>query len=55
MTNEQNNETVTISRKEYDELVDRDNMLTALENGGVDNWTWYSESLEEYWAEKNKE
>lgn len=22
---------------------------SCLESGGVDNWSWYSESLQEYW------
>ena len=26
-------------------LNERDDILTALESGGVDNWTWYEESL----------
>lgn len=34
-----------ISISEYDELVKRDERLTALERGGVDNWEWYEESL----------
>lgn len=38
------NET-SISREEYDNLCRRDRILTALENGGVDNWEWYGESL----------
>lgn len=46
---------VTISREEYDRLCDRDAKLSALEAGGVDNWEWYSESLREYWAEKENE
>jgi predicted nucleic acid-binding Zn-ribbon protein len=29
------------------ELEQRDAILTALENGGVDNWEWYDESLKE--------
>lgn len=35
----------SISREEYDNLCKRDRILTALENGGVDNWEWYGESL----------
>lgn len=34
---------------QYDHLKERDFMLTCLEDGGVDNWEWYSESLEPYW------
>ena len=40
---------IEITQSEYEYLVDRDNKLTALENGGVDNWEWYGDSLEEYW------
>jgi len=42
-------------QKELDELYDRDFKLNCLENGGVDNWQWYSESLEEYWESKKGE
>ena len=31
---------------ELDELGKRDAVLTALEDGGVDNWEWYGASLE---------
>jgi len=44
----------TISKEEYDELIHRDEILTALENGGVDNWEWYGESLNNYFEGKNK-
>lgn len=40
-------ETVTISKKEYDSLLDNSNKLNCLENGGVDNWEWYYESLKQ--------
>ena len=43
-------ETVTIEKKEYNRLIDRDFKLACLESGGVDNWEWYSESLEDYFA-----
>lgn len=39
---------VTISKEEYDKLVDRDFKLSCLEAGGVDNWEWYSDSLEDH-------
>ena len=42
-------ETVTITMSEYLNLLDRDYMLTCLENGGVDNWDFYENALEEYW------
>lgn len=38
-----------ISKKEYDELLDRNRKLCALEAGGVDNWEWYGESLSQYY------
>lgn len=41
-------ETVTISKKEYDELVDRRYKLLALEQAGVDNWTWYDDAMDAY-------
>ena len=41
----------TISKKEYEELLDRDRKSTALEHGGVDNWEWYGESLSQYYDE----
>lgn len=44
-----------IDEKEYKYLIDRDKKLTALENGGVDNWEWYEESLKEYQQEKERE
>lgn len=40
-----------ISKQEYEELLRRDEKLTALENGGVDNWEWYGESLKDYFGE----
>lgn len=38
-------ETVTISKKEYVNLLLSDKKLHMLECGGVDNWEWYGESL----------
>lgn len=35
----------TIDKSEYAMLKSRDRRLTALENGGVDNWEWYGEAL----------
>lgn len=39
---------ITISRTEYDYLLKRDDILTALENMGVDNWEGYSDAMEYY-------
>lgn len=54
LTDEYNKISVTIgwgdkkiTMKEYNELLKRDEILTALEAGGVDNWEWYGESLKE--------
>ncbi len=40
---------MSISKKEYEELLDRNRKLSALEAGGVDNWEWYGESLAQYY------
>lgn len=40
--------TVTITTIEYLRLLDDSKKLAALEAGGVDNWEWYSESLEQH-------
>ena len=39
-------DTVTISRKEYNQLQKAAAMLNALETCGVDNWEGYSEAHE---------
>ena len=36
---------IEITKKEYYNLKRRDAKLELLENGGVDNWTYYSDSL----------
>lgn len=38
-----------------EELKDRDKKLSALEQGGVDNWEWYEESLQDYYFEEEEE
>lgn len=40
-----------ISREELLELLEARNRLAALESGGVDNWSWYSDSLHDYLKE----
>lgn len=40
-------EQVTISRKEYDRLLEAEAMLLALQAAGVDNWTGYSDAMEQ--------
>ena len=36
---------VTITKKHYLELMVESEKLNRLECGGVDNWTWYDESM----------
>lgn len=42
-----NSEMITITVKEYESLIDDRDWRICLENGGVDNWDWYYESLKE--------
>jgi ABC-type antimicrobial peptide transport system permease subunit len=44
-----------ITKEEYESLVKRDRMLSALEAGGVDNWSWYGESLREYFDDEDED
>lgn len=37
---------VEISINEYEELLKSEAKLRLLEEGGVDNWEWYGDSLE---------
>lgn len=51
---------VEITQEELSSLRDRDFKLQCLENGGVDNWEWYGESMNPYFKkqeakEKEKE
>lgn len=39
-------ETVTISKKAYEELLEDSRKLMALEGAGVDNWQGYDEAME---------
>lgn len=48
-------EMVTISKREYAELLERDRLLSTLEEHGVDNWTWYGEALSEFYGDQDKE
>jgi hypothetical protein len=40
-------ETVTISKTEYEDLLARDRFLTRLQDAGVDNWNGYDYALGE--------
>lgn len=51
---QQNEQTVTISQAEYDDLIEQSRWLQCLESAGVDNWNGYDyarELLEEWDAE----
>jgi hypothetical protein len=39
-------ETVTITKKEYEELLEDQKMLNALQDAGVDNWEGYDYAME---------
>lgn len=39
---------VKIPQKRYLELVEAELRLNALDSSGVDNWTWYDESIHNY-------
>jgi len=51
---ESKDKTVKISYKDYEELLDRDRLLGALESGGVDNWEWYGESIHQYYENEEE-
>lgn len=40
------NQTITIDHERYIELLEAEAELVALHAGGVDNWEWYDDSLE---------
>lgn len=48
-------EKILITKAEYERLLDRDEKLTALEEGGVDNWEWYEESLKDYYQRQEED
>jgi PHD/YefM family antitoxin component YafN of YafNO toxin-antitoxin module len=48
-----NEETVTISKKEYESLKEDARWLQCLENAGVDNWEGY-DFARELWREDNE-
>ena len=39
-------EMITITKKEYDQLISDQEFLNALQGAGVDNWDGYDEALE---------
>ena len=42
-------------QKEYNRLYDASETLEALEQGGVDNWEWYGDSLKNYFGEDEED
>lgn len=46
MTEPAPKETVTLSKREYDDLCQRSEELAALEALGVDNWDGYEEAMQ---------
>lgn len=41
-------DTVEISKAEYEELLNEVRFLNALRAAGVDNWDWYDVALDNY-------
>lgn len=50
-----NGDTVILSKEEYDYLIERDEILSALEEYGVDNWEYYGDALQEYYGDEEDE
>lgn len=48
-------DTVTISRKEYEDLLEDQFFLNCLESAGVDNWEGYEYAQEEFNKGENDE
>ncbi len=40
---------ITITKKEYDDLVRSQYLLECLEDAGVDNWKWYGDAYREFY------
>lgn len=53
-TVDEENETVTITKEEYEDFLDDQKFLRALADAGVDNWTGYDLAVEllESWRNK---
>jgi hypothetical protein len=47
-------ETVTITKKEYNDLLEDSRMLQCLESAGVDNWGGYSYAMEEFHGDEEE-
>lgn len=49
MINPHRAEFITIKKTEYESLKRTQFQMQCLESGGVDNWEWYSESLQPFY------
>lgn len=45
-------ESVTITKEEYQQLKDDSLKLSCLYQGGVEDWNWYDEAIELYESQK---
>lgn len=45
-------DTVTITRKRYEDLLEARDLLKALEDEGVDRWEGYDEAISSFYKEK---
>jgi hypothetical protein len=50
-----NKEYVLVSKDEFQEMIEKYLYMFAAEAGGVDNWDWWGESIEDFIAEYNTE
>lgn len=46
MIEEKDNNTIVISKNEYDKLIEDRKLLRALQTAGVDNWEGYETALD---------
>ena len=53
-TVDEENETVTITKEEYEDLLENRGFLVALCNAGVDNWSGYDYAISLLEAWRNK-
>lgn len=47
-------ETVTITKEEYEDLLDTQHFMDCLESAGVDNWDGYDWAKEQYREAKDE-
>jgi hypothetical protein len=49
------NSEVTISQERYKELLLTERKLMALEDGGVEDWGWYGETMKEFREDEDRD